>query len=345
MAVQGAQEAMAVQGAQEAMAGGPCGRGLGPLGPAPTAGTLSIPPQISLGKSGGIRSPPGLDTQNSTWQDSRARQTGQDSPQEPEALLGWLGGWGFFWAWPGVRGPHRVPQRPPPFQRQGGRRLEWPPWPQQEEPPASDESPWTRQDMTWFFKMFLWAQQNRHTALLAVTCGLSTGLGLAAASGHESAPIRWDWVSGNPAGMSQRQSGGHESAAIRRALSQRRAGGHWVRGGPAGIESEAGRRALSQQRSGGVISRERRTWGSGNPGTRQPASGLGIAPAGGPNRARDQRTRGTRGDPAELPRIIRGLERDDERRLPCRETDRTQEQNKRLLKTKTKRGEWAPLTV
>ncbi len=41
MAVQGAQEAMAVQGAQEAMAGGSCGRGLGPLGPAPTAGTLS----------------------------------------------------------------------------------------------------------------------------------------------------------------------------------------------------------------------------------------------------------------------------------------------------------------
>ncbi len=28
-----------------------------------------------------------------------------------------------------------------------GRRLEWPPWPQQEEPPAPDESPWTRQDM------------------------------------------------------------------------------------------------------------------------------------------------------------------------------------------------------
>ncbi len=66
MVVQGAQEAMAVQGAQEAMAGGPCGRGLGPLGPAPTAGTLSTPKKISLGKSGGIRSPPGLDTQNKT---------------------------------------------------------------------------------------------------------------------------------------------------------------------------------------------------------------------------------------------------------------------------------------
>ncbi len=51
MVVQGALEAMAVQGAQEAMAGGACGRGLGPLGPSPTAGTLSTPPpQISLGK-------------------------------------------------------------------------------------------------------------------------------------------------------------------------------------------------------------------------------------------------------------------------------------------------------
>ncbi len=44
MAELGAQEAMAVQGAQEAMAGGPRGRGLSPLGPAPTTGIL-LPPQ------------------------------------------------------------------------------------------------------------------------------------------------------------------------------------------------------------------------------------------------------------------------------------------------------------
>ncbi len=139
--------------------------GLDPLGPAPTAGPL-LPRQkfFSLGKWGGIRSPPGLNRQDSkkhdrtalqgqtdrtgqnttTGKPSRARQTRQDIPQEPEALLGWLGGWGFFWAWPGVRGPHRVPQRPPPLQQQGGRRLEWPPWPQHEVPPAPDESPWTR---------------------------------------------------------------------------------------------------------------------------------------------------------------------------------------------------------
>ncbi len=54
-------EAMAELGALEAMADGL--RGLGPLGPAPTAGTPSTPPKKnSLGKSGGIRSPPGLDT-------------------------------------------------------------------------------------------------------------------------------------------------------------------------------------------------------------------------------------------------------------------------------------------
>ncbi len=74
--------------------------------------------------------------------------------------------------------------------------------------------------------MFLWAQQDIHTALLAVLWTGSTGLGLAAASGHESAPIRRALVSGDPAGLSQRRSGGLESAAIRQALSQRRAGRH-----------------------------------------------------------------------------------------------------------------------
>ncbi len=145
------------------------------------------------------------------------------------------------------------------------------------------------------------------------------------------------WVSANPVGLSQPQSGGHESAAIRRA---------WVSGDPAGIESEAGRRALSQRRAGGHwVSGDQRAWGSGNPGTRQPAGGLGIAPASGPNRARDQRTRGTRGDPAELPLIIRGLERDDEGDfLAARQTEH-KNKTKDFWKRKTKRGEWAPLTV
>ncbi len=189
---------------------------------------------------------------------------------------------------------------------QGGRRLEWPPRPQQEEPPAPDEPPRTRQG---YFKMFLWAQQDKHgTPGRDVWTG-STGLGLAA--------IRRAWVSGDAAGLSQRRSGGLESAAIRRA---------WVSGGPAawspanggpGWAADGGvisceRRArwaadggvISRKRrgrwaaDGGVISRERRARGSGNPGTREPAGGLGIATAGGgylPRsagmRARGQRTR------------------------------------------------------
>ncbi len=85
MAVQGAQEAMAelgaleamaVQGAQEAIAGRLRGLGLGPLGPAPTAGTLSTPPKNFPGEVRGYQEPSG------------AKQTGQDNPQEQEALLG-----------------------------------------------------------------------------------------------------------------------------------------------------------------------------------------------------------------------------------------------------------------
>ncbi len=117
-------------------------------------------------------------------------------------------------------------------------------------------------------------------------------------------------------GLGLATTGGHESVAIRRALSQRRAGGHWVRGGPAGIESSGKRwawvscgRRRHLPRTAGSVSRGRRAWGSGNPGTREPAgglggtatrepaSGLGIATAGGgylPRsagmRARGQRT-------------------------------------------------------
>ncbi len=99
----------------------------------PTAGTLLPPKKKFPGEVRGYQEPSG----------ARHRQTGQDIPQEP---------------------------LPPP--RQGRRRLEWPPWPQQEEPPAPDESPWTKQDKTRQVKMFLWAQHDLKTALLAVTGGL-----------------------------------------------------------------------------------------------------------------------------------------------------------------------------
>ncbi len=151
----------------------------------------------------------------------------------------------------------------------------------------------------------------------------STGLGIAAAGGHESAPIRRAWVSGDPAGLSQRRSGGLESAVIRRALSQRRAGGHWVRGGPVAW------------------------WGSGNPGTRQPAGGLGRATAGGGYLPRSAGMRASQPADTRHSRRSRrtptpscsGLWRDYERRLPCRGTD-TQEQNKRLYKKRTNKTWW-----
>ncbi len=118
-------------------------------------------------------------------------------------------------------------------------------------------------------------------------------------------------VSANPVGLSQRRSGSLESAAIRRALSQRRAGG--------------------------VISRERRTWGSGNPGTREPAGGLGRATAGGGYLPRSAGMRASRPADSRHSRRSRrtptpscsGLWRDYERRLPCRGTD-PQEPKQRL---------------
>ncbi len=130
MAELGALETMAVQGAQEAMAGHLRGLGLGPLGPAPTAGTLSTPQKNFPGVFRGYQEPSG------------AKQTGQDRDRTTHRNRkpSWtkLGSWGFLWAWRGVRGPYRVPQQPLPSQQQGGRRLEWPPWSQQEEPPAPD---------------------------------------------------------------------------------------------------------------------------------------------------------------------------------------------------------------
>ncbi len=53
------------------------GLGLGPLGPAPTAGTLIPPPKISLGKLGGIRSPPGLNTRHDSTKHVRNALQGQ----------------------------------------------------------------------------------------------------------------------------------------------------------------------------------------------------------------------------------------------------------------------------
>ncbi len=97
----------------------------------------------------------------------------------------------------------------------------------------------------------------------------------------ESAAIRRAWVSGNPAGF--------RTAVGRRALSQRRAGGHWVRGdavawSPAnGAPGGAATRELDKLPAGlgepppaTNISRDRRAWGLA-------ASGLAALAAIPPN--------------------------------------------------------------
>ncbi len=173
--------------------------------------------------------------------------------------------------------------------------------------------------------MFLWAQQKQTHGTPGRDMWTLHG---ARVSGGQQA-----WVSANPVGLSQRQSGGHESAAIRRA---------WVSGDPAGIESEAGRRALSQRRAGGVISREWRAWGSGNPGTSRRAweshRQRRTSPAiGGHEGSRPKDLRHSRRSRRTPTPTCSGLRQDDERRLPCRGTDK-QKQSKILSKTENKTG-------
>ncbi len=91
MAVQGAQEAMAVQGAQEAMAVQGALEAMAELGAQEAvAGGHSLqlepfypPKKISLGKLGGIKSPPGLNRQDSTKQDRNALQGQTDRTGQP----------------------------------------------------------------------------------------------------------------------------------------------------------------------------------------------------------------------------------------------------------------------
>ncbi len=92
MAELGALETMAELGALETMADGLRGLGLGPLGLAPTAVTLTTPPQNFPGEVRGYQEPSGAKQtgQYKTRQESPPGPDRQDSPQEPEALLGWL---------------------------------------------------------------------------------------------------------------------------------------------------------------------------------------------------------------------------------------------------------------
>ncbi len=170
----GALEAMAELGAQEAMADGLRGLGLGPLGPAPKAGTYTTPPKKIPWGSEGVSEP------------SRAKQTGQyktrqERPPRPDRQ--------------DRTGQPTGTGSPPGLARRlrlllGMTRSQRP----SQGPSATASTSTTRGqaarmasmattrgaacprrvsvDKTRFFKMFLWAQHDLKTALLAVTCGL-----------------------------------------------------------------------------------------------------------------------------------------------------------------------------
>ncbi len=128
----------------------------------------------------GIRSPPGLNTD--TGQPSGARNTGQDSPPGTGSPPGLARKLRLLLGMTRSQGPSQSPSATPPLPRQGGRRLEWPPRPLQE-PPAPDESPWTRP--TRYIKTV----PEGKTRLKNGTPGhnmwiWSTGLGSAAAGRH-----------------------------------------------------------------------------------------------------------------------------------------------------------------
>ncbi len=75
MAGLGALEAMAELGALEAMADGLRGLGLGPVGLAPTAGTLTTPPKNFPGEVRGYQEPSGAKQTGQTRQGSLQGQT------------------------------------------------------------------------------------------------------------------------------------------------------------------------------------------------------------------------------------------------------------------------------
>ncbi len=367
MAELGALEAMAVQGAQEELwrpwrswelwrpwrcreLRRPWQMDFGALASVPSARPLQpeliLPPpkKIPWG-SEGVSEPSGA-KQTGHYKTRQERPPGPDRQdrtahrnRKPSRAI--FGSWGFLWAWR-VRGPHRVPQQPLSSLRQGRQVAGMASAATKQGAACTRRVSMNKTDM--MIKMFLWAQHDlktclwgHGTALLAVMWTRSTGLGLAAASRHESAPIRWAWVSGDPTGLSQRRSGGLESAAIRRALSQRRARGHWVRGGPVawspanGAPGGAATRELGNPPAGlgepppaADISRDRRAWGL-------VASGLVALAAIPPN------------SHALLQWAMAGL-----RAVTSLSRDRhkqTHWSKIKLSKTKTKRGEWAPLTV
>ncbi len=170
------------------------------------------PKKISLGKLGGIRSPPGLDTDK---QDRTALQGQTDRTGQPTGT-----------------------GSPPGLARRlrlllGMTRSQRP----SQGPSATASTSATRGQAA---RMASMATTRGAACPRRVSMDLTWQGKLKCSCGHNKTDTQhsWPWhvdlIHGarDSGGMSQRQSGGLESAAIRRA---------WVSGDPAGIESEAGR--------------------------------------------------------------------------------------------------------
>ncbi len=179
-----------------------------------------------MGKWGGIRSPPGLNRQDSTQHDRTALQgqtdrTGQDTmtgkpssarqtrhPTGTRSLPGLARRLRLPLGMIRSQGPSQGPSATASTSATRGQaaRMASMATTRGAACPRRVSMDKTRQGKV--VKMFLWARQNTHGTPGRDMWTWSTGLGIAAASGHESTPIQWAWVSGNPAGLSQRQSGG-----------------------------------------------------------------------------------------------------------------------------------------
>ncbi len=190
--MQGAQEAMAEMGALAAMAGHLRGLGLGPLCPAPTAGTLSTPPPQKKfpGVVRGYQEPSGA-KQDSTGQDRKALRGQTDRTRQ---LTGTGSPPGLAWklrlplGMTRSQGPSQGPSATCfQFCDRRGRRLGLASMATTRGAPK--ESPWTRQDKVNF--KCSCGHNKTNTALLAMTFGLNhVWLGSAAAGGLESATGR-----------------------------------------------------------------------------------------------------------------------------------------------------------
>ncbi len=246
MAEQGAREAMAEQGAREAMAEQELGRPwwdrLRDRGPSPHLSLFgrspTTPPQNFLGEAQGIRSPPGLNTHKQLkrpWSLSGQIRHGRLACQYGSGRLGYHN----RLAWQIMASSRRAWPHNGRGRRAGGSlsrlRAEW----------TADGGlafPATLEaaaDGGLAFPTDGGVISRERRGRWAADGGVNRGSELAFPANDDQRA----WVSGNPASLSQRQSGELESAALLASWNQRQAGGHWVRGRPAGIESEAGRRA------------------------------------------------------------------------------------------------------